>query len=154
MTGWIGITLGDVTGIGPEVALKAVAADAQNDDTRYLLIGDADSANRLNQKSGLNLPLKKFTGHNDSGRFFIANPLAEPLPENLTAGSPAAARAAVLSLRDGAERCLRHELDALVTAPVNKESIIRAGHKFTRSEERRVGKECTMTCRSRWWPYH
>ena len=24
----------------------------------------------------------------------------------------------------------------------------------TRSEERRVGKECTSWCRSRWWPYH
>src|SRR3546814_13235888 len=23
-----------------------------------------------------------------------------------------------------------------------------------RSEERRVGKECVRTCRSRWWPYH
>src|SRR3546814_8083822 len=25
---------------------------------------------------------------------------------------------------------------------------------FTRSEERRVGKECVMTCRSRWLPCH
>src|SRR5881296_1848734 len=25
---------------------------------------------------------------------------------------------------------------------------------ITRSEERRVGKECTATCRSRWSPYH
>src|SRR3546814_4883663 len=25
---------------------------------------------------------------------------------------------------------------------------------FTRSEERRVGKECVSTCRSRWSPYH
>src|SRR3546814_15118785 len=25
---------------------------------------------------------------------------------------------------------------------------------FSRSEERRVGKECVSTCRSRWWPYH
>ena len=25
---------------------------------------------------------------------------------------------------------------------------------FTRSEERRVGKECAITCRSRWSPYH
>ena len=24
----------------------------------------------------------------------------------------------------------------------------------SRSEERRVGKECVMRCRSRWWPYH
>src|SRR3546814_20427998 len=23
-----------------------------------------------------------------------------------------------------------------------------------RPEERRVGKECVSTCRSRWWPYH
>src|SRR3546814_13145071 len=26
--------------------------------------------------------------------------------------------------------------------------------QFTRSEERRVGKECVRTCRSRWSPYH
>jgi 4-hydroxythreonine-4-phosphate dehydrogenase len=135
MTGWIGITLGDVTGIGPEVTLKAIATEAQNDDTRYLLIGDANSAHRLNEKSGLNLPLKKFTSLGDSGRFFIANPLAEPLPISLPAGSPAAARAAVTALRDGAERCLRREMDALVTAPVNKESIIRAGQKFTGQTE-------------------
>src|SRR3546814_15384141 len=25
---------------------------------------------------------------------------------------------------------------------------------WRRSEERRVGKECVSTCRSRWWPYH
>src|SRR3546814_14337428 len=32
-----------------------------------------------------------------------------------------------------------------------------AGEDFrikTRSEERRVGKECVSTCRSRWSPYH
>jgi 4-hydroxythreonine-4-phosphate dehydrogenase len=135
MTGWIGITLGDVTGIGPEVALKAVAAEAVGDPTRYLLIGDRDCMFRVNQKSGLNLPLKNFSNYGDSGRFFVVNPLAEPLPGDLPAGSPVAARAAVASLRDGAERCLRHELDALVTAPVNKESIIRAGHKFTGQTE-------------------
>ena len=130
MTGWIGITLGDVTGIVPEVALKAIAAETAGDPTRYLLIGDRDCVLRLNQKSGLNLPLKNFLNYGDSGRFFVTNPLAEPLPENLPAGSPAAARAAVAWLRAGAERCLCGELDALVTAPVNKESIIRAGHEF------------------------
>src|SRR3546814_15602973 len=26
--------------------------------------------------------------------------------------------------------------------------------ELDRSEERRVGKECVRTCRSRWWPYH
>ena len=31
MTGWIGISLGDITGIGPEVTLKALALEAQAD---------------------------------------------------------------------------------------------------------------------------
>src|SRR3546814_19389844 len=30
----------------------------------------------------------------------------------------------------------------------------RALRDFDRSEERRVGKECVSTCRSRWSPYH
>ena len=29
-----------------------------------------------------------------------------------------------------------------------------AQREFVRSEERRVGKECTSVCRSRWSPYH
>src|SRR3546814_16581380 len=31
-------------------------------------------------------------------------------------------------------------------------TILSAEHE--RSEERRVGKECVSTCRSRWWPDH
>src|SRR3546814_19123240 len=32
--------------------------------------------------------------------------------------------------------------------------LIEAGTSKPRSEERRVGKECVGTCRSRWSPYH
>ena len=32
--------------------------------------------------------------------------------------------------------------------------IITVGAGAPRSEERRVGKECTIQCRSRWSPYH
>src|SRR3546814_19272712 len=31
---------------------------------------------------------------------------------------------------------------------------LRKNTKNSRSEERRVGKECVSTCRSRWSPYH
>src|SRR5215204_944775 len=106
MTGWIGITLGDVTGVGPEVTLKALAAEAQADDYRYLVIGDAGYARRANEQAGLNLPLQLFNGWKEDGRFFVSNPLAEPLAENLLEGSPAAARAAIASLQAGGEYCL------------------------------------------------
>jgi len=130
MTGWLGISLGDITGVGPEVTLKALAAEATVDDTRYLLIGDDKYLNRLNKKLSLGLPLKKFSSYAAAEKFSVVNPGAESLPENLPAGSPLAANLAIAALRDGGQRCRHGELDALVTAPVNKESIIRAGHKF------------------------
>ena len=130
MTGWIGIALGDVTGIGPEVALKALAAEASTDDSRYLLIGDAIHLRRLSEQLHLRLPLEPYARAAAGGRFFVHSPSSEALPQTLTPGSPAAALAAVTWLTDGAQRCLRRELDALVTAPVNKESIIRAGQPF------------------------
>src|SRR3546814_19234184 len=33
-------------------------------------------------------------------------------------------------------------------------SLHRPPDGYRRSEERRVGKECGSTCRTRWWPYH
>ena len=40
-----------------------------------------------------------------------------------------------------------------VSLQVMAEGFARAGVPV-RSEERRVGKECWITCRSRWSPYH
>jgi 4-hydroxythreonine-4-phosphate dehydrogenase len=129
----IGISLGDVTGIGPEVALKALSLEAPADDTRYLLLGDADYIQALNRQLGLKLPLSEHPAQD--GKILLANPLKDPLPPDLVQGSPAAARAAVAWVREGAERCLRGELDALVTAPVNKQAIVRAGIAFVGQTE-------------------
>jgi len=130
MPGTIGISLGDVTGIGPEVTLKAIAAELAVDDSNYLIIGDPGVVQRLNDKLGLQLAVTALDDRTDATRICVTNPLADPMPRHLVDGSPAAARAAVAWLQDGAERCLRQELEALVTAPVNKEAIVRAGHAF------------------------
>ena len=37
-----------------------------------------------------------------------------------------------------------------IGAPAEKDPLVGTN----RSEERRVGKECSVTCRSRWSPYH
>src|SRR3546814_7684806 len=41
---------------------------------------------------------------------------------------------------------------AIGVAEMNLDEL--AGDECQRSEERRVGKECVSTCRSRWSPYH
>ena len=94
MTGWIAISLGDVTGIGPEVTLKALAAEADRDNTRYLLIGDSAYTAAAYERLDLNFPLQPFSEFGATGRFFLHDPSDEPLPPGLEAGSPAAARAA------------------------------------------------------------
>ena len=135
MTGRLGITLGDVTGVGPEVTLRALAAEAAADATRYLLIGDAAWVARLNAQLGLDLPIQPFTTWDAPGRFFITDPRAEPLPAELPPGAPAAARATLAWLTEGARRSLAGELDGIVTAPVNKEAIIRTGQAFVGQTE-------------------
>src|SRR3546814_15249143 len=42
---------------------------------------------------------------------------------------------------------LAHALDGLPYETIAEQLLV------GRSEERRVGKECVSTCRSRWWPY-
>ena len=131
----LGISLGDVTGIGPEVTLKALALEAESDDTSYVILGDTDHIRSLNRRLGSNLPLEDYRGAGRPGRVFLLNSLPQPLPPTIVPGAPEAARAAVAWLRQGAELCLKGELDALVTAPVNKEAIVRSGIPFVGQTE-------------------
>src|SRR3546814_15006037 len=47
-------------------------------------------------------------------------------------------------------------LEKLARLEIEYPMLFQLKHKVpeTRSEERRVGKECVSTCRSRWSPYH
>jgi 4-hydroxythreonine-4-phosphate dehydrogenase len=113
----LAIALGDPTGIGPEVALKAIAAELPGDAERYLLIGDSGLVHELNSRLKLGLTIA--TSSDTAARVIIGAPASK------TDSSPA--RAALACLRHGAELCLNGEASALVTAPVNKEAIINAG---------------------------
>jgi 4-hydroxythreonine-4-phosphate dehydrogenase len=124
----IGISLGDVTGIGPEVTLRALAAELSADDARYLLIGDEQNLRSLNECLGLGLAI-------GTDRIAVFNPVPRPLPTTLSAGHASAAKAAVAWLEEAVRRCLRKELDAMVTAPVNKEAIVMAGFDFVGQTE-------------------
>jgi 4-hydroxythreonine-4-phosphate dehydrogenase len=135
MANRIGISLGDITGIGPEVVLKALFEELPADDAHYLLIGDESHLSNLNAQLRLGLSLASGQHEAQKSRITICSPLSAPLPDGLAPGDPAAARAAVAWLEEGARLCLRGELDALVTAPVNKESIVRSGLDFVGQTE-------------------
>lgn len=133
----IGVALGDVTGVGPEVALKALqravqsGRDAGVPRADFLVLGDLRWLERANRTVGLDLDFDPAAG-TGTGRtgVCVRDPRPEPLPAELSAGAAPAARAAVDWLRYGAQLCLAGELDALVTAPVNKGAIERSGMPF------------------------
>src|SRR3546814_18008381 len=52
------------------------------------------------------------------------------------------------------ERALEGLLEQIAAAREGGAKVVLGGERYDRSEERRVGKECVSTCRSRWSPYH
>jgi 4-hydroxythreonine-4-phosphate dehydrogenase len=130
---WLGITLGDPSGIGPEVALKALASSPDR-NFKYILLGDADNVRRLDVSLGTKLELLDFGSYSSPGEFFVHH-VGPKLPERLACGSAIAAESAVAALNEGAQRSIRKEIKGIVTAPVNKESIIKLGRPFTGQTE-------------------
>src|SRR3546814_7989441 len=55
-------------------------------------------------------------------------------------------------LSNGSPRAWRNEWNPITPSPTERSRA--AEYAARRSEERRVGKECVSTCRSRWSPYH
>src|SRR3546814_13137399 len=74
------------------------------------------------------------------------------------------ADAALVALGQRIDRLVEHVADVdLVDHPGEPRAAVGAGQaadagdeieEAARSEERRVGKECVSTCRSRWSPFH
>jgi 4-hydroxythreonine-4-phosphate dehydrogenase len=105
-----------------------------DDPFKYLFIGDSDLLLQLNQTLGTKLPIASFTSPSRTGKFFHLQ-TGPKLPKQLPSGSSVAAESAMAALTEGANRSLAGELDGIVTAPLNKESIIKLGRSFTGQTE-------------------
>src|SRR3546814_13445430 len=81
---------------------------------------------------------------------FRAIHLRQQARAHLTVAMLAGQRAAVTEDQIGG---LVHEAAPLADAVRRADIEVDATVNAARSEERRVGKECVSTCRSRWWPY-
>ncbi len=145
------MSMGDPAGIGPEVILKAADALGRTRvRSRLLVIGDFGAMKATAERLGRHSPdpyewapeLSGAPNSTDPGaptepRFARGNRLAvlsvgRLSPRSYRPGRPtvAGADAAYQYIVTGARMALAGEIDALVTAPISKEWLNRAGHRF------------------------
>ena len=116
----LAITVGDPAGIGPEVVLKALAR-GDLPPAEIAVYGPVSVLRERALRFGLRAP-------ESLGVRFEDVPVTSVLKVGVTSpeGGRAAAEAVLLSARDA----LEGRVDALVTAPLNKESLAAAGHRW------------------------
>lgn len=123
----LAITIGDPSGIGPEIVVKALAEDPALADGS-LVIGDRRWLERTAQALGLPCP-----PHIDSPEDGWPDPFhTVPLPPDLPVGkvNAAAGEAAYRYILRGIDHTQRRRCRALVTAPISKEALHLAGHDY------------------------
>ena len=130
----VGITMGDAAGIGPEVTLKALADAEMYAICRPLVIGDAKILERANQVVHTDLRINRVE-HPSEARFEagIADCVdLDLLPSDQPFGqiSAAAGDAAFRYVERAIRLAQNGEIDAICTAPLNKEALHKGGHIY------------------------
>jgi 4-hydroxythreonine-4-phosphate dehydrogenase len=133
----IAITMGDPAGIGPEIAVKAAGALARRSNPpRVVVVGDLDAIRavsaRLNGEAPIPQEWHPGMRAKRAGRSLPVLNIGK-LPSHATVpGKPSVegADAAHRCVVEGARLTMRGETSALVTGPINKEWLNRAGHHF------------------------
>lgn len=134
----LGITLGDATGIGPEVAAgAAVTPEFAGAALVFLGIPASSSVPRRFGESACPSPPGRAEGPRSRG-FGVWR--AAPRCPGASVRCGGGVRAALDWIAEGARRCLEGDLDGLVTAPVNKEAVLRAGISFVGQTEYLAGR--------------
>lgn len=130
----IAITIGDPCGIGPEIGLKAVdamRADLQRSGDRLLLVGNREVMDRTADVLGLQrlAPISEITALAPGGFGLLETPA---LQEPVVTGEVGAegGRQAFEAIRLAVESAMSGAVDAIVTAPLSKEALHRAGHFY------------------------
>ena len=132
----IAITMGDAAGIGPEVIMKALGHASVHERCRPLVIGDAQ---RLRAAGGIvasPLTVRTVSDAQIEAAAFAKTTVncldLELIPADLAWGrlSPVAGDAAFRYVETATRLAMDGRIDAICTAPLNKEALHAGGHPY------------------------
>jgi 4-hydroxythreonine-4-phosphate dehydrogenase len=118
----VALTMGDPSGIGPEIVLKALADATVTPLARWIVVGDARVLEMAAGITGLTL---------DGAELRDIRALTGIEEFSFGRLDARCGVAGVEYVREATEMCLRGEADAMVTAPLNKEAVTLSGRRFS-----------------------
>ena len=128
------ITMGDPYGIGPEVIVKALHEEEKRDD--IVIVGSyaiLKKSNELFSSPVILYPVKKIEDIDRTGSGVPVIDLENIPPESvLDNPGPTAegGRASIHFIRYAVEKALKGRIHAVITAPISKEAIHKAGFQY------------------------
>jgi 4-hydroxythreonine-4-phosphate dehydrogenase len=131
----IGVTMGDPTGIGPEIIVKALSREEPFQACRPIVFGDREVLSRAIQMQRLSTTLKIIEEIPEDGylpgKIFLL-PLSQLEVNSLRFGQPdrACGEAMVTYIEEAVKWVRSGRLDAITTCPINKQAMNAAGYHF------------------------
>lgn len=130
----IGITMGDAAGVGPEIIVKALAGADIREQCQPVVIGDAKILQRAAEIVAADVQIHRISAISESAfQPGIIDCLdMDLLPADLPFGeiSAAAGDAAYQFVAKAVELAQHSEIQAICTAPLNKEAMQKGGHHY------------------------
>ena len=131
----VAITMGDAAGIGPEIIAKALCTDAVFNVSHPFVIGDSGALAMGVEVARVNASIHRIThpseAHFSKGIIDVIS-LDNIDTSKLVMGKPQpmAGKASVEYVLMAAKMAMMGEVDAIVTAPLNKEAMNMAGYHY------------------------
>lgn len=128
----IGISVGDVNGIGPEVIIKTFADPRMAKLVTPVIYGSTQLFNFYRTKLETEFNFFHVNNVNDAHqkKVNVVNVWKEDIDLKPGEANTDGGKYAILSLKAAVEDVLRGKLDAVVTAPINKDMMKAAGFDF------------------------
>ncbi|WP_430510665.1 4-hydroxythreonine-4-phosphate dehydrogenase PdxA [Gottfriedia solisilvae] len=130
----VGITMGDPAGVGPEIILKSLNTKEVYQQCRPIVIGDARILDRAQQFVNTNLEIITIEDIGEAayeaGKVYCLDMNLVPADLPIGQVSAEAGHAAFEFLRKAIELANEGKIDAICTAPLNKEALHKGGHIY------------------------
>lgn len=128
----LGITMGDPAGVGPEIIVKALA-DAGEFEGKYVVYGAADIMRRYSEQMRLNCEFAEIRNVEEyrEGCINVIDPAGLSMNQyEIGKLSAKCGDAAYQYIKRSIKDALEGKIQAVVTAPLNKEALHMGGHNF------------------------